>query len=73
MTDDGLKDEVINDFLYGDGKMKPGWKTTEFWFAMVTAVAGIVLIVKGQSVEGAAMVAGATGLYSVSRGFAKKD
>lgn len=57
--------------------MKPGYKTSEFWVAVVTAnvtlfnqsgVLGSVVM----PVEGLAVIAGIIGSYILSRGLAKK-
>lgn len=59
--------------------MKPGYKTTEFWFSTVAAVVGIAFasgaIAEGSNIDKilgmAATVLAGLG-YSVSRGIAKK-
>ena len=59
--------------------MKPGYKTTEFWLATVTAIVGILFASdvfpaepSGEKVLGLAASVLASLGYSVSRGMAKK-
>ena len=50
---------------------QPGWKTSEFYLSIVAIIGGVVLISLDRTQEGAALIAFATGLYSLSRGWAK--
>lgn len=59
---------------------KPGWKTTEFWVTIACAVIGTGLSAWGANsgndalVEvGVMLTGGASGLYAISRGVAKKN
>ena len=52
--------------------MKPGWKSTEFWMALVGMLAGGYIAINGQAEVGSIMIATATGAYNLSRGLAKR-
>lgn len=53
---------------------KPGYKTTEFWLTVATAVAGLLQAVAGAlpPAQAAILITISTGLYTLSRGLAKK-
>lgn len=60
-------------------KVKPGWKTTEFWFTAAACIVGLVMASGGLEAEGTMMKGlglAASALasmgYSFSRGLAKK-
>lgn len=55
--------------------MKPGWKTTEFWLTIFTALNGIVGQYAGLIPEpyGIIITSVMGAAYSISRGLAKKN
>lgn len=62
------------------GEVKPGWKTTEFWVAILTVAAGLGLLVYGAVSEnetalavGGALAGLSGGGYALSRGVAKRS
>lgn len=61
-------------WISGPGNSRPGWKTTEFWLTVATAVAAMLATVADLvPAEMAGMlIAISNGLYAISRGLAKK-
>jgi len=61
------------------GKLKPGWKTTEFWVSILSGLAGIAVALELISHEqldafwGLVMTVGSAMGYSISRGIAKTN
>ena len=55
--------------------MKPGWKTTEFWLAVATALGGLAAALADALPPkyAAAMAAAATFAYALARGLAKSN
>ena len=55
--------------------MKPGWKTTEFWLAVATALGGLAAALADALPPkyAAAMAAAATFAYALARGLAKTN
>lgn len=51
-------------------QLRPGWKTTEFWFSIVGAVAPWALEAAPPTVK-AVITAGAAAVYAIARGLAK--
>lgn len=61
--------------------LKPGWRTTEFWMTLATAIASLLIgygvLSKEQADLWLNLIAALTpalvvGMYSISRGIAKK-
>ena len=54
--------------------VKPGVKTSEFWFLLAAAVANIITVLADKMPASWAAIAAivAAGLYAISRGLAKK-
>lgn len=52
----------------------PGWKTSEFWLAVVVAICALVLTLtnKVDGDVGLGAITAAGGIYGLSRGIAKK-
>ena len=56
-------------------KIKSGWKTTEFWFSVLTTIGSVGTAVAGFiPASYAAIVASGTAMaYALSRGLAKRE
>ena len=52
----------------------PGYKTTEFWLTVATAVAGLLQAISGglPPAQAAILITISTAIYTISRGLAKK-
>ena len=64
---------VSTEYATSGGTPKvPGWRTTEFWMALASLVAGVVLVAMGKDELGSVLIIGSAGTYAVGRGLAKR-
>ena len=64
---------VSDEYRTSGGTPKvPGWRTTEFWMALASLVAGVVLVAMGKDELGSVLILGSAGTYAVGRGLAKR-
>lgn len=52
--------------------LKSGFKTSEFWIALLMNIGGFALVILGHENVGGVVMAAGGGGYQVSRGMAKK-
>ena len=56
----------------GGTPKKPGFKTSEFWIAVLVIVVGAVMLWRDKDEIGLTLIFGAAAPYSIARGLAKR-